>query len=449
MDILEPAEALQFMDYDGWLGDDLIGRTVMDLEDRWFDPTWRALGAESKCSEPGKVRWNAKPVEQRPLRTPAQQQPQGFLTCWVDILEPAEALQFPAVDIALPPPKKFEVRVVVWHAKDVVSMEALTGMSDTFVKVGLHGCADQSTDVHWRAKKGKASWNYRLKFDVLLGPKTPTMKFPYLKLQMWDKELLLSDDLIAETNLSLDKFLLRAFRESYDAEKKGRSVKLFEDPPKLTKAGRTGSLRKDLGAAVTELQDVFAPSDEAYAQLFSPVEAQEVAASVRRLAESTDALVSSARDDGEGAGLAALYDHHAGAFEGQGVELMTMNRDVERKGAAKAGDKPPAPNTGQVFSGATDAALDDDDDTTALVPKKRRRKKKSEGGCFCCLRCLCKGCCAVLTCSCMVAADEQAEVAGAAHGPDDGTVGGILRGVARAFTHKYPSLFGRGNCADK
>ena len=48
-------------------------------------------------------------------------------------------------------------------AKDVVSMDSMSGMSDTCVTVGLHGAADQRTDIHWRAKKGKASWNYRMK----------------------------------------------------------------------------------------------------------------------------------------------------------------------------------------------------------------------------------------------------------------------------------------------
>lgn len=51
------------------------------------------------------------------------------MECWVDILEPAEALTFPADDIGLPPPKKFEVRVIIWSAKDVVSMDTITKMN--------------------------------------------------------------------------------------------------------------------------------------------------------------------------------------------------------------------------------------------------------------------------------------------------------------------------------
>ena len=37
-------------------------------------------------------------------------------------------------------------------------------MNDTHVKAGIEGGRTATTDAHWRAKKGKASWNYRLKF---------------------------------------------------------------------------------------------------------------------------------------------------------------------------------------------------------------------------------------------------------------------------------------------
>jgi hypothetical protein len=51
--------------------------------------------------------------------------------------------------------------------------------------VRLEGCdLEQETDTHWRAKKGKGSWNYRLKFPVELGPRSRAMKFPYLFLQV-------------------------------------------------------------------------------------------------------------------------------------------------------------------------------------------------------------------------------------------------------------------------
>jgi hypothetical protein len=55
------------------------------------------------------------------------------------------------------------------------------------VKCWPEGCDPQETDTHWRCKKGKGSWNYRLLFDVELGHNTRAMKFPYFHIQLWDR----------------------------------------------------------------------------------------------------------------------------------------------------------------------------------------------------------------------------------------------------------------------
>ena len=60
---------------------------------------------------------------------------QGTLECWVDIMNPAEAGQFPPDDVALPPTSIFEVRVIIWKTKDVVAMDTLENMNDLFVRV--------------------------------------------------------------------------------------------------------------------------------------------------------------------------------------------------------------------------------------------------------------------------------------------------------------------------
>ena len=58
-------------------GDDLIGRTIIDLDDRWFCPDWKSI--------------EYKPIEHRELYHPSTALSQGVITCWVDIFEKTAA----------------------------------------------------------------------------------------------------------------------------------------------------------------------------------------------------------------------------------------------------------------------------------------------------------------------------------------------------------------------
>ncbi|OQR97039.1 hypothetical protein THRCLA_07103 [Thraustotheca clavata] len=186
-------------DHDLIGGDDLIGSTKLDLEDRFFDKNWQKMGRDFQTTE----RWGPKPVEQRTLLIPTSKAPMGQLRLWVDILTPKEAANYPLVDIAMPPAQHFELRVVIWKTKEVPSFDEITDMNDLFVRCSLEGCDYQDTDIHWRAKKGKASFNWRMKFPVALGHKQHNSKFPYFKLQMWDKDIFSANDCIAEGILDL------------------------------------------------------------------------------------------------------------------------------------------------------------------------------------------------------------------------------------------------------
>lgn len=52
-------------------GDDLIGKTTLDLDDRYYCPEWRAM--------------TDKPVEYRELYHPSTSLAQGTVLCWLDI----------------------------------------------------------------------------------------------------------------------------------------------------------------------------------------------------------------------------------------------------------------------------------------------------------------------------------------------------------------------------
>lgn len=73
---------LQVYDHDWITSDELIGETVMDLEDRWFEPRWRFLGKQFETQD----RYRPKPVEERTLWVKNSSSQQGMVRVWVDIM---------------------------------------------------------------------------------------------------------------------------------------------------------------------------------------------------------------------------------------------------------------------------------------------------------------------------------------------------------------------------
>jgi len=62
---------IEAYDFDDLFGDDLIGKTVIDLDDRFFSQEWKAI--------------KDKPIEYRELYHPSTTLAQGTVLCWVDI----------------------------------------------------------------------------------------------------------------------------------------------------------------------------------------------------------------------------------------------------------------------------------------------------------------------------------------------------------------------------
>jgi len=116
-------------DYDEIFGDDLIGTTNIDLEDRYFNMQWQSLAD--------------KPIEYRQLYYSSSSLSQGVVKCWVEInsasLKPEEVKEW---DITEKPAEEFEVRVCVFNGTDVELMD-IEGTSDVFFK----GFFDQSEEL--------------------------------------------------------------------------------------------------------------------------------------------------------------------------------------------------------------------------------------------------------------------------------------------------------------
>ena len=89
-----PMIEIEAFDYDDLFGDDLIGKTSIDLDDRFFNGDWQAI--------------EEKPIEYRQIYHESTSLSQGVITCWLEI-EPGnkQGKQQKEWDIAPEPVKDY------------------------------------------------------------------------------------------------------------------------------------------------------------------------------------------------------------------------------------------------------------------------------------------------------------------------------------------------------
>jgi hypothetical protein len=141
-------------DYDDLFGDDLIGQTQIDLEDRYFLPEWRAL-----CH---------KPVEYRQIYHPSSLVSQGQFKLWLEInkVNVTPEHQEPVYDISAKPPEEIQLRLCVFDTKEIKMMD-FEGTSDVYIRAFFDSRKDAlETDTHYRCQTGNASFNYRLVYKM-------------------------------------------------------------------------------------------------------------------------------------------------------------------------------------------------------------------------------------------------------------------------------------------
>lgn len=175
---------IQMWDYDRVFGDDFIGETVVDLEDRFFSPEWQSI--------------KNKPIEYRQLYHKSTKVSQGIVKCWIEIIPSETSEGVNLWNIAPRPPSKFEVRLVVWETKEV-KMKDWEGTSDIYCRAffdSIKKC--KRTDTHYRSMDGNGSFNYRLLFDV-----NHPSKDHILNLQVWDADAFSKNDFIGDASLNL------------------------------------------------------------------------------------------------------------------------------------------------------------------------------------------------------------------------------------------------------
>lgn len=226
-----PPLKIQLWDHDDIGSDDSVGETIIDLENRFFCPRWKQM--------------NPKPIEYRNLWTDTSRAVQGKLEMFLEVLTEKEAARLPIKNIAPPPPKPFEMRMVVWETKNVVIEETKV---DIFIAAMLDGGERQETDVHWNSNDGYGSFNWRMKFPIMI----PYPK-PRLKIQLWDKDLLSPNDVKAECVLNLDKYFKRAFKRDQGFEFKEKWLSCFHpDKPGVCQ----GEVKVDIELLTKDVADI-------------------------------------------------------------------------------------------------------------------------------------------------------------------------------------------------
>ena len=175
---------IEVMDYDDITSDDLVGYTIIDLEDRYFNTKWRQM--------------DEKPIEIRPLINLDYHGAQGYIYLWVDIFEAAIKTQKEPWQISPEPETEYEVRLVVWETEDMEMMD-VEDTSDIYVVSYINQKDSSKTDVHYRCQDGNASFNWR----NLLPLKLPMVDDPVITIQVYDKDIFSSDDYISGATLNI------------------------------------------------------------------------------------------------------------------------------------------------------------------------------------------------------------------------------------------------------
>lgn len=142
-----PVLYIEAYDYDDFFGNDLIGISTLDLDDRFYNKDWISI--------------ENKPIEYRDLYHSSSKITQGVVKCWLEIdeINNRQALKAPA-DLTPEPVKEYEMRLVIWGGDDVEMMD-IEDTVDAYVRSYVKDKEDHLTDTHYRNQDGRPNWNWR------------------------------------------------------------------------------------------------------------------------------------------------------------------------------------------------------------------------------------------------------------------------------------------------
>eukprot|EP00918_Siedleckia_nematoides_P054416 GHVU01118859.1.p1 GENE.GHVU01118859.1~~GHVU01118859.1.p1 ORF type:complete len:455 (+),score=117.35 GHVU01118859.1:200-1366(+) len=178
----------------------LAGRTYVDVEDRWFNSKWKDLANQKE----------GIPIELRVAREEGLKSNKfGTIRGWYEIYTRDAAARNPMQALALPTTEELQVRLVAWNVRGVsvaegssVSLYITTSMTNAAGEICV-----QDSDTHWNSSDGTAVFNWRFVFDV-----TVPARFPYVNVQLWNRNLLARHEAIAEVSVDLSADLFQVGR---------------------------------------------------------------------------------------------------------------------------------------------------------------------------------------------------------------------------------------------
>lgn len=212
-DIQLPDEALfevGLYDWQEYGTPQLIGKTLMDLEDRWFTEDYQEY-----------MKKHQVPIEYRPLLSgDVGSLCKGSLEMWVELLDSQEAAEVRKSPLFQPPPVEVEMRVIVWGVRNMSLRLCVDEFGDERGRVDvLARCAlscsaflgpqpdAQETDIHY-SSEGEAEFNWRFVYSKIAVTRGVPLQC-HLQLSMWEHFALKRPVLLCENLMDMKNYCTR------------------------------------------------------------------------------------------------------------------------------------------------------------------------------------------------------------------------------------------------
>lgn len=130
---------IEVWDHNDFFSDAFIGKTSVDIEDRFYDPNWLKL--------------TDKPIETHDLIDQTSPGYKGNVSFWMEIIDKEQLKTLKKWDITQRPPWKLQMRLIVWETEDLPMVD-VEGCSDFYVYGFVNEKSKVSTDVHFRNQDG-------------------------------------------------------------------------------------------------------------------------------------------------------------------------------------------------------------------------------------------------------------------------------------------------------